>query len=320
MAPPSASLAQGVAGGGVRAALLRAWDSDIAASFRSSWVTMAAAVLTLLFCLAALFGPPLLPTDPFDPATINLMDAFTPPVWHAEGSWRYLLGVDHQGRDILSAIVYGLRTSLGVGLAAVLLAMVSGVAVGLLSGYVGGALDAFIMRVADIQLSFPAILVALIVDGLLRGLLPRQTHADLGLIVVILAIAASNWVRFARTVRGSTMVERRKEYVQAAQLVGRGPVAIAVAHILPNISSPILVIATIDLGIAILQEATLSFLGVGMPPDQPSLGSLVEHGRNYLLSGEYWMALFPGAVLALLVLAVNLLGDWLRDVFNPKLR
>jgi peptide/nickel transport system permease protein len=295
-------------------------DSDAAYSFLRTPAAILAAMLSGGFVMVALLAPWIAPHQPYDPSRLVLLDAFLPPAWVEGGSWAYPLGTDQQARDLLSAMMYGLRTSLMVGLAAVGVAMVLGVGLGLISGYVGGAVDAVIMRIADIQLSFPAILVALIIDGVLRGLLPRALHEELAIYVVIASIAVSNWVRFARTVRGSTLVERDKEYVQAARLVGRSRLAIMVRHILPNISGPILVIATIDLAVAILQEATLSFLGVGLPPTQPSLGTLVENGRNFLFSGEWWIVLFPGLVLAVIVLAVNLLGDWLRDLFNPKLR
>ena len=296
-----------------------AWDSDLALSLRASPLVMAAALTLLVLVVAAAAASLVAPHDPYDPLQVELMDAFTPPYWTADGQPAYLLGTDNQGRDILSAILYGLRTSLLIGLAAVGLALVVGVGLGLLAGFVGGRLDSLIMRAADVQLTFPSILVALIVDGLLRSFLGSAAKAELGLVVVILSIAAANWVRFARTVRACTLVERTREYVQAARLLGRGPVYITLRHILPNVSGPIVVIATVDLGVAMLQEATLSFLGVGMPPDQPSLGTLVETGRNYLISGEWWIAFLPGLALAMLVLSVNIVGDWLRDALNPRL-
>jgi peptide/nickel transport system permease protein len=231
----------------------------------------------------------------------------------------YLLGTDDQGRDILSTIMYGARISLGVGAAAVLFALVLGVSLGLLSGYLGGRLDAFIMRVADIQLSFPAILIALLVDGVARVALPAA-HDEIAIPVLILAIGISGWVQYARTVRGSTLVEKNKEYVQAARVIGRPPFAIMLRHVLPNVMGPVLVIATIHIATAIITEATLSFLGVGVPPTRPSLGTLIRIGNEFLLSGEWWITVFPGIALVMLVLSVNLLGDWLRDALNPKLR
>jgi peptide/nickel transport system permease protein len=300
--------------------LRRAWTHDLAWSFRRSPVAVFAAFLTLVCVGGAVFAPWIAPQNPFDSATLNLTDGFTPPAWKAGGSTRYLLGTDDQGRDILSTIMYGARISLGVGLAAVLFSAVLGVSLGLLSGYLGGHLDAFIMRVADIQLSFPAILIALLIDGVARVALPRELHDQLAVYVLVLAIGISGWVQYARTVRGSTLVEKNKEYVQAARVIGRHPIAIMLRHVLPNITGPVLVIATIHIATAIITEATLSFLGVGVPPTQPSLGTLVRIGNDFLISGEWWITVFPGLALVVLVLSVNLLGDWLRDALNPKLR
>ena len=300
--------------------LRRAWDHDLAWSFRRSPVTILAALLTLACVGGALFAPWIAPHNPFDSATLNLSDGFSPPAWTAQGSAKYLLGTDDQGRDVLSTIMYGARISLGVGLAAVLFSAFLGVSLGLLSGYLGGRLDAFIMRVADIQLSFPAILIALLIDGVARVALPHALHDELAIYVLVLAIGVSGWVQYARTVRGSTMVEKNKEYVQAARVIGRHPLAIMLRHVLPNVLGPVLVIATIHIATAIITEATLSFLGVGVPPTQPSLGTLVRIGNDFLISGEWWITLFPGLALVVLVLSVNLLGDWLRDALNPKLR
>jgi len=300
--------------------LRRAWAHDLAWSFRRSPVTILAAFLTLVCVGGALFAPWVAPHNPFDSATLNLSDGFTPPAWTAKGSGKYLLGTDDQGRDVLSTIMYGARISLGVGLAAVLFSATLGVSLGLLSGYLGGRLDAFIMRVADIQLSFPAILIALLIDGMTRIALPRDVHDQIAIYVLVLAIGISGWVQYARTVRGSTLVEKNKEYVQAARVIGRHPLAIMLRHVLPNVTGPVLVIATIHIATAIITEATLSFLGVGVPPTQPSLGTLVRIGNDFLISGEWWITVFPGAALVVLVLSVNLLGDWLRDALNPKLR
>ena len=279
-----------------------------------------AALVTAIIMLSALFAPWVAPHNPFDLATIELMDASMPPAWMAEGDSRFLLGTDDQGRGILSTIIFGARISLGVGLASVVFALILGVGLGLLSGYVGGTTDAVIMRIADIQLSFPAILLALLVDGVARGLLPRDTHDELAIYVLVFSIGISGWVQYARTVRGSTLVEKNKEYVQAARVIGRPAVLIMLRHVLPNVMGPVLVIATIHLALAIITEATLSFLGVGVSPTEPSLGTLINVGQDYLFSGEWWITVFPGAVLAILVLAVNLLGDWLRDALNPRLR
>jgi peptide/nickel transport system permease protein len=304
----------------LKAALERFWDHDLAYSFRRSPVTVLAALMTLVCVAGAAFAPWLAPHNPFDLASLNLNDAFSPPAWTAGGAARYPLGTDDQGRDILSTIMYGARISLGVGLAAVALALVLGVSLGLLSGYLGGRLDAFIMRVADIQLSFPAILIALLIDGIARVALPNDAHDSIAVPVLVLAIGVSGWVQYARTVRGSTLVEKNKEYVQAARVVGRSPLAIMLAHVLPNVTGPVLVIGTIHVATAIITEATLSFLGVGVPATQPSLGTLIRIGNDFLFSGEWWITVFPGVALILLVLSVNLLGDWLRDALNPKLR
>ena len=295
-------------------------DSDIWYSFKKSPVTVVSAIVTFLFFFVTIFAPFIAPHDPFDLASIDLMDASLPPAWFFDGQTRFLLGTDDQGRDILSTIIYGSRISLFVGFVSVIFSLILGVGLGLISGYVGGRLDAFIMRVADVQLSFPAILIALLIDGLARSLLPRELHDEVALYVLVFAIGISGWVQYARTVRGQTLVEKGKEYVQAARVIGIRQWTILLRHILPNVTGPVLVIATIHLAIAIITEATLSFLGVGVPPTTPSLGTLIRVGNDFLFSGEWWITIFPGIALVLLVLAVNLLGDWLRDALNPKLR
>jgi peptide/nickel transport system permease protein len=302
------------------AALRRIFDSDLWWSFRRSPVTVGAAVLVLLIVTCALLAPWIAPHDPFDPASLNLIDATTPPVWLPGGTWRFLLGTDDQGRDMLSAILYGTRLSLAVGFASVLVAIVLGVTLGLIAGWCGGVIDTVIMRIADVQLSFPAILVALLIDGIGRGLVPRNAQTEIAPVVVIGAIALSSWVQYARTVRASTLVERGKEYVQAARMIGVHPARIMLEHLLPNVSGPVLVVATVNLALAVLTEATLSFLGVGLPPTQPSLGTLIRNGNDFLMSGDWWISIFPGVALAVLIISVNLLGDWLRDALNPKLR
>jgi len=296
------------------------WNHDLAYSFRGSPVTIAAAALTLVCVGGALFAPWLAPYNPFDAASLDLNAAFAPPAWIGPGTTSHPLGTDDQGRDLLSTILYGARISLQVGLAAVLFAMLLGVTLGLVSGYFGGRIDAFIMRVADIQLSFPAILIALLVDGVARVALPSDKHDEIAIPVLIFSIGISGWVQYARTVRGSTLVEKGKEYVQAARVIGRHPLAIMLRHVLPNITGPVLVIGTVHIATAIITEATLSFLGVGVPATRPSLGTLIRIGNEFLLSGEWWITLFPGIALVTLVLSVNLLGDWLRDALNPKLR
>jgi peptide/nickel transport system permease protein len=303
-----------------RSALRCVLDSDLFYSFTGSSVTIASAVITLLLVAAALLAPLVAPHNPFDPASLSIADSLLPPVWNKDGVSDYLLGTDDQGRDVLSTILYGMRISLSVGFASVLLAIAIGVPLGLAAGYFGGYADAIIMRVADVQLTFPAILTALLIDGVARGIAGPQAYNDVVFPVLVISIGLSFWVQYARTVRGSVLVEANKEYVLAARLIGLRPIAILFRHILPNVIGPVLVIATINLALAIITEATLSFLGVGVPPTQPSLGTLIRIGNDYLFSGEWWITIFPGITLAVLVLAVNLLGDWLRDALNPKLR
>ena len=296
--------------------LHRAADSDIWWSFK-----VVAAVATFLIIAVAFLSPVLAPHTPFDPATLSLSDGLKPPVLlSSDGDWAFPLGTDDQGRDVLSSIMYGTRLSLIVGFASVVVAMTLGITLGLLSGYLGGAVDALIMRVADVQLTFPAILVALLIDGIVRGIISVKRHDEIAIYVIVGAIGLSFWVQYARTVRGSVMVEKNKEYVQAARVIGLSPILIMVRHVLPNVTGPVLVIATINLGLAIITEATLSFLGVGLPSTEPSLGTLIRLGNEVLQSGDWWVTVFPGITLAALVLAVNLLGDWLRDALNPKLR
>ncbi|HEY4999478.1 MAG TPA: ABC transporter permease [Usitatibacter sp.] len=301
-------------------AVRRFFDGDVFHSFKHSPLTIVAAAIVVACILGATFAPWVAPHNPFDLKTLNLLDAFTPPAFTGKGNPTYPLGTDDQGRDVLSTIIFGSRMSLVIGLGATLLAMVFGVSMGLLSGYIGGKLDAFIMRVADVQLSFPAILIALLIDGVARAVLPKESHDQLAVYVLILAIAASGWVGYARTVRGSTLVERNKEYVQAARVIGRHPLGIMFSHVLPNVLGPVLVLGTLQIGAAIITEATLSYLGVGVPPTQPSLGTLIRIGNDFLFSGEWWITVFPGAALVIVVLSINVLGDWLRDALNPRLR
>ena len=309
---------------GAAAPPLSAWhrlqDSDILYSFRRAPTAIASALILALFVLIAVFAPWLAPQNPFDPAALDLVDARLPPAWLPDGQLRFPLGTDGQGRDLLSVLMYGLRISLLVSFCATLFALAVGVTLGLVSGYLGGRVDNLIMRLADMQLSFPTILVALLLDGLSRSLLPRSVHEQLAVLVVIFAIGISTWVQYARTVRGATLVEKSKDYVHAAKLIGMGPLRILFKHVLPNVLGPVLVIATLSLGLAILTEATLSFLGLGVPPTSPSLGTLIRIGNEVLFSGEWWVTVMPGVLLVVLVLAINLLGDWLRDVFNPKLK
>ncbi len=298
-----------------------ALESDVFFSFRRSPVAVASAVVVLILVLSAVFAPLIATSNPFDPASLNLMNGFTPPMQpNAFTGETFLLGTDDQGRDVYSTILYGMRISLFVGAAAVAFAMVLGITLGLISGYVGGWTETIIMRTADVQLTFPSILVAMLIFGIAKGVTPVEYRDQMAIWVLILAIGLSDWVQFARVVRGATLVEKNKEYVQAARLIGRTPGAIMLRHILPNVLSPVLVIATISLALAIIAEATLSFLGVGAPPTQPSLGTLIRIGQGFLFSGEWWILFFPAVTLLALALSVNLLGDWLRDALNPRLR
>ncbi len=300
-------------------ALYRFWDSDLVYRFRHSPITVISFLVAIAMVLSALFAGIVAPYNPFDLATFDLANAFLPPSWDEGGTAEFLLGTDDQGRDLLSAIIYGLRVSLAIGLSAVFISLILGVSLGLISGYAGGATDALIMRFCDVMLSFPAILLALLINGVLRVAMPDiQEEAAYG--VLILAISLSEWVRYARTVRSSTMSEKKREYVQAAQVVGVGPIKIMFTHILPNVLGPVLVLATVQVATAIITEATLSFLGVGVPPTTPSLGTLIRIGNEFLFSGEWWITIFPGLTLIIFVLTINLLGDWLRDALNPKLQ
>ncbi len=280
---------------------------------------MVAAAIALVCVFCAVFAQWVAPHNPFDLATLELSDARLPPAWIEGGSMKFVLGTDDQGRDILSALIYGSRISLVVGLASVILSVLVGVSLGLLAGFRGGWLDAFLMRLCDVMLSFPAILVALLIAGVGRALFPNA-HESLAFGVLILSISLTGWVQYARTVRGSTLVERNKEYVQAARVTGVAPMRIMGRHVLPNVLGPVLVLATIQVATAIITEATLSFLGVGVPPTSPSLGTLIRVGNDYLFSGEWWITVFPGVMLIVIALSVNLLGDWLRDALNPRLR
>ncbi|MBX3530948.1 MAG: ABC transporter permease [Rhizobiaceae bacterium] len=303
-----------------KGALARFLDSDIWFSFKRSPVTIVAATVAAVLILSALLAPLISPYDPFNPATLNLMDGFTKPFSESMFGNYFVFGSDNQGRDVLSTILYGSRISIFVGLMATLFAMVIGISLGLSAGYVGGVYDSVVMRIADIQLSFPAILIALLIFGVARGIIPPSQHESMAVWVLIIAIGLANWAQFARTVRGATMVERQKDYVAAARIMGVNPLRILLGHVLPNVMGPVLVIATINLALAIIEEATLSYLGVGVPPTQPSLGTLIRIGQQFLFSGEWWILFFPAVTLVLLALSVNLLGDWLRDALNPRLR
>ena len=295
--------------------------SDFVFDFTRAPLAMLAAAVVLFLFIIAILAPLVAPTNPFDPASLNLMNGFTPPMTpNMFTGQSFVMGTDDQGRDLLSAIIYGLRVSLFVGVMSVLLAMGIGVSLGLVAWYVGGWLDNLIMRIADVQLTFPSIMVAMLLFGIGKGLLPPDMRDEMAIWVLILAIGLSDWVQFARVVRGATLVEKNKEYVQAARIIGVHPVRVVLRHILPNVIGPVLVIATLTLPLAIIAEATRSFLGVGAPPTEPSLGTLIRIGQDYLFSGEWWILAFPAVTLLALALSVNLLGDWLKDTLNPRLK
>ncbi|MGQ7846572.1 ABC transporter permease [Granulosicoccus sp. 3-233] len=295
-------------------------ENELLYLFLHNRVAQLAALIAIVMIGGAVLADFIAPTDPYDLASYDLLDSLLPPSWSEGGDARFFIGTDDQGRDLLSAILYGTRLSLTVGLLSISFACVLGVSVGLTAGYLGGRFDAFVMRIADVQLSLPAILTALLIDGIARGILPQQSHDDLMIVVLTVAIGLSLWVNFARTARASTFVEKNKEYVQASEIMGMHPVRVMLVQILPNILGPIMVILTVDLAVAILLEATLSFLGVGVPPNQPSLGTLIRIGTEYLFSGEWWIVAFPSLTLIVLIVSVNVLGDFLRDALNPKLR
>jgi peptide/nickel transport system permease protein len=310
---PAAPVSKGQGRSAARGRLAAFFDSDLLHSFLRSKLVVAAAMVSIVMVGAAFLAPLVAPHDPYDLKSLSLLDANTPPMWEKGGERQFPLGTDDQGRDILSTMLYGTRSSLQIG-------SILGLSLGLWAGYAGGRVDTVIMRIADVQLTFPAILTALLIDGVALAIFRSHSIEGGKFWILVLAIGLSFWVQYARTVRGVTLVERNKEYVEAARLIGIGPFKIMFQHILPNVLSPVLVIATINLALAVITEATLSFLGVGLPPTEPSLGTMIQVGNKYLFSGSWWMVAFPGLALAMLALAVNLLGDWLRDALNPKLR
>jgi peptide/nickel transport system permease protein len=280
-----------------------------AAQFASSKSAVIGLVVLVLAIAAAVLAPWLAPQNPFDLATLDILDAKLPPgSQNFDGSMTYWLGTDGQARDLLSAILYGLRISLFVGFVSVVAAFVIGTAVGLVAAYFGGRIDAFLMRIVDLQLSFPSILVALVLLAVLGK----------GVDKVIIALIVVQWAYFARAARAAAIVERNKEYVEAARCMALSWHRILWRHVFPNCVPPLMVIATIDLAHAIALEATLSFLGVGVPVTEPSLGMLISNGFEFLLSGTYWICFFPGIALAVVVVAINLVGDHLRDILNPR--
>ena len=305
---------------GLRARLAALADkNDVVYSFVTTPAAWFSAAVLVVLVAAALLAPWLSSVNPFDLGSLDVTDAHLPPAWTEEGDARFWLGTDDQGRDLLSAILYGLRLSLSISLVSVALSIVIGVGLGVTAGFAGGWIDTVLMRVCDVMLSFPAILVALLVDGILRSAFPGAAHESVAYFVLIFAITLSGWVPYARTVRGLTLVEKGKEFVMAAELIGEKKLTVMRRHILPNVLGPVFVLAAVNVATAVMTEATLSFLGVGVPPTTPSLGTLIRIGNDYLFSGEWWICIFPGIVLIAVVLAVNLLGDWLRDAVNPGL-
>ena len=296
------------------------YDTDIGYNFFNSKIAIISSSIFLLIFLCSFFAGIVAPYNPFDPASVSLMDAFTPPIWSDGGSASFFLGTDQQGRDMFSTMIYGSRISLIVGFASIMFAMTLGVFLGVTAGYIGGRYEIIVMRITDVQLTIPTILMALLIDGIARAIISQSMHNDMAIYVLIFAIGISEWPQFARVTRASTLVEKNKEYVSASRIIGLPNTIIMFKHILPNILRPILVIATIGLALAIITESTLSFLGVGVPPTTPSLGTLIRFGNNFLFSGEWWITFFPAIFLVVLALSINLLGDWMRDALNPKLK
>ncbi len=294
-------------------------ESDLVYHFKRDKVAMVSFWVLLTLVVISFSAPWTAPFNPYDPLQIDIMDSDIPPEWSENGDERFLLGTDAQGRDMLSTMMYGTRISIVIGLFAVGLQLILGITFGLLAGYVGGRVDAFLMRIADIQLSFSTLMVAIVVLAIFQAALGADLYSEYAIFMLILVIGIAEWPQYARTVRASVLAEKEKEYVDAVRVIGLGPIRIMFRHILPNTLSPILVISTVQVANAIMNEAALSFLGLGMPVNRPSLGSLINSGFEYLLSGSWWITFFPAAVLVLLVLVINLLGDWLRDVLNPKL-
>ena len=296
------------------------YNTDIGYSFFNSKIAIISSSIFLIIFLCSFLAEIIAPYDPFDPLNISLMDAFIPPVWSEGGNANFFLGTDQQGRDMFSTMIYGSRISLIVGFSSIIFAMILGVSLGITAGYIGGRYETLVMRLTDVQLTIPSILMALLVDGIARAIISKSMHDEMAIYVLIFAIGISEWPQFARVTRASTLVEKNKEYISASKIIGLSNILIMFKHILPNILRPILVIATIGLALAIITESTLSFLGVGIPPTTPSLGTLIRFGNNFLFSGEWWITFFPAIFLVVLALSINLLGDWMRDALNPKLK
>ncbi|MDC0658958.1 ABC transporter permease [Leisingera sp. SS27] len=295
------------------------WNSNMGYSFRRNPVAVVSMIVFLLIALASFLAPLIAPYDPYDPAQIDIMNSEYPPAWVSGSLPEFVLGTDDQGRDLWSTILYGTRLSLLIGICAVALQAFLGISIGLIAGYVGGRLDSLLMRLADIQLSFSTLMVAIIFLAVTQAMFGTDTFNKYAVVFLIAVIGVAEWPQYARTVRATVLAEKKKEYVDSARVLGFGPMRIMVRHILPNSLSPIFVISTVQVANAIISEASLSFLGLGMPPSQPSLGSLISSGFDYIFSGSWWITAIPGVVLVVLVLVINLLGDWMRDVLNPKL-
>ena len=296
------------------------FDNDIGYSFFKSKIAITSAIVFFIILFCSIFAELVAPFNPFNPASISLLDAFIPPFWIEGGNTNFLLGTDQQGRDMLSTMIYGSRISLIVAFSSILFAMLLGTFLGVTSGFFGGRYEIIVMRFTDVQLTIPSILMALLVDGVARGLISKSLHNDMAIYVLIFAIGISEWPQFARVTRAATLVEKNKEYILASRIIGLSNFLIMFKHILPNILRPVLVIATIGLALAIITESTLSFLGVGVPPTTPSLGTLIRFGNDFLFSGEWWITFCPAIFLVVLALSINLLGDWMRDTLNPKLK
>ncbi len=293
--------------------------SNLVYDFMHNPVAIISFIIFSTIVIATMFSPLLAPFDPYDPTQYDIMDSELPPSWEPAGDSKFLLGTDAQGRDLWSAILYGTRVSILIGICAVALQAFLGISIGLIAGYVGGRVDSLLMRLADIQLSFSTLMVAIIFLAVTQAMFGTAAFNRYALYMLIGVIGISEWPQYARTVRATVLAEKKKEYVDAARALGFGPLRIMLRHILPNSISPIFVISTVQVANAIISEASLSFLGLGMPVSQPSLGSLISSGFDYIFSGSWWITAIPGIVLVVLVLVINLLGDWLRDVLNPKL-
>ncbi len=288
-------------------------------SFLHDPVAMGSFIILTLLTLSAFGAPVIAPHDPYDTTTINIMDSEIPPMWMENGDQNFSLGTDAQGRDMLSTMLYGMRISLIIGVGATFLQAVIGIVLGLVAGYKGGKIDNFLMRMADVQLSFSTLMVAIFLSAIFQAIFGVAAFESMAVPFLVLVIGIAEWPQYARTVRASVLAEKKKEYVEAARVMGLPANRIMWRHILPNTMSPILVLSTVQVAHAIMSEAALSFLGLGMPITKPSLGSLINSGFDYIFSGSWWITMFPGFLLVLLILVINLLGDWVQDVLNPKL-